>query len=342
MTLPAGTYTVHIKPYGDHLFLEKTMVLEVKSGAALDKSINLQSGHLEVDALADGKALKAPISILQDGAPLIRKPGAHIYTPFSADLAPGDYTLVVTNPKDRWKESVAIRIDAERATKKTVTFRQLHAGFIRIHLLMGAQELPSATFTSFVDVKVFDAASQNEIRPISGFYGRPALLPSGIYDIHVTQYVIGGSETVFKAVRIMDGQTVDKSVNIPSSGELKIAGRWTHQPINLADCVHYNNPFNAAHLGALMGGHSVSRGKCLDPVIQKMTVWISSQGRNDGNISKIEGYDYDIPRKLVSGMYDITVWPVMHRELAQAIKGVKIVSGGVMQKKLEFRWPDQK
>jgi len=216
--LPTGNYDIHIKPYGDSLFIEKTIALEVKSGATLNKSINLQAGHLEVDAQAGGGAVKAPISILQDGVPLIGTPRSFAYTPFIGDLAPGNYTLVVTNPKDRWKESIALRIDAERGVKKTVTFSKRHAGFIRIHLLMEGQELPSATFTSFVNVKVFDAASQNEIAPISGFYGEPALLPSGIYDIHVTQHVIGGSETVFKAIRIVDDQTVDKSVNIPDSG----------------------------------------------------------------------------------------------------------------------------
>ncbi|HKI61387.1 MAG TPA: hypothetical protein VKA31_03750, partial [Mariprofundaceae bacterium] len=340
LTLPAGTYDIHIKPDGPNLFIEKTMALEIKSGGTLDKSINLQAGHLEVDAQAGAQAVKAPISILQHGVPLIGAPGSFVYTPFNADLAPGHYTLVVTNPKDRWKESVEIRIDAEKTAKKTVIFSKQHAGFIKIRLLMDGQEIPSETFTSFADVKVLDAGNQKEVVPISGGYGAPALLPSGTYDIHVTQHVIGGSKTVFKAIRIVDGQTVDKSVTIPGSGELKLAGRWTHQPTNLADCAHYNNPFNAAHLGALMGGPSVSRGKCLDPVVQKMTMWVSTPGRNDGNVGKIEGYN--VPRKLIAGMYDITVWPVDHRELAQTLKGVEIPSGGVVQKELNFRWPDQK
>jgi hypothetical protein len=365
--LPTGIYDIHIKPYGDNLFIEKTITLEVKSGATINNSINLQTGHLEVHAQAGSETLNAPIGILQNGIPMRGDPRSIMYTPFNVDLAQGNYTLVVTNPKDRWKKSAEIRIKAESDTQKTFTFTRMHAGFIKLHLLMDGKPIPfefgwtSDTSGYFADANLLSSDTGESIAPIEAVQNdQPAKLGEGIYDLKVHERAVGGKDIVVNRIAVRAGETVEKTVEIRQPGALKIKARWTHQPLNLVACAEYHNPINLNRLGALMGGGSGaggrSRGDCFSPIVS-LAASVSSPGRSDGNIAK-ETYPKRAAAKsdhgqfsagdsieiieIEPGVYDVTVWPVGHRELEQTLKDVAITAGGDVQRKLEFRWPDQK
>jgi hypothetical protein len=339
-SLPAGGYDLHIRPYGKSLFIDKTVALQVKAGEQLDRAIDLSSGHLEINTESGGETLSGKVTILHDDVLLPGSSGVSLYTPCSIDLAPGDYTVLVTNPQDRSQQSVAVTVKAMGETKKTITFDTLHAGYIDIHMLVNGTELPANVETTYASIEVVDADTQQVVMPINGGYGAVGRYPSGVYDIHVRQHVIGVPDTLFRAVHLGDGETVSENVTLPTPGELKLVGMWTHQPLNLADCARYNNPLNPDRLGSLMGGHSVSRGECLDPVVNSMTVWISTAGRADGNIARLD--KYSLPQKLIPGSYDITVWPEGHQELLQTIGHVTIKAGEVAEKHLDFHWPEKK
>jgi len=339
-SLPTGSYDLHIRPYGKSLFIDRTVALQVKAGEQLDKVIDLSSGHLQLNTESGGETLSGRVSIRHDNISVTGSLAGSLYTPCSVDLAPGNYTVVVTNPQDRSQQSVAVTVQAMRETKKTITFDTLHAGYIDIHLLVNGTELPANVETTYASVEVVDADTQQVVTPITGGYGAAGRYPSGVYDIHVRQQVIGVPDTLFRAVRLGDGETVSENVTLPTPGELKLVGSWTHQPLNLADCARYHNPLNPDRLGSLMGGHSVSRGGCLDPVVNTMTVWISTVGRTDGNIARID--KYVLPQKVIPGSYDITVWPEGHQELSQTIGHVTIAAGVVAEKQLDFRWPEMK
>jgi len=113
-------------------------------------------------------------------------------------------------------------------------------------------------------------------------------------------------------------------------GTLVISAQWIHQPIHLAACAKYHNPFN--NLGALMGGHSKSRGKCYNPNVRQLMVEISNA---DGHIIAT-GHGTMF---LAPGTYNITVWPYDFRALARIMQQVEISANTTVKKELEFVWP---
>jgi len=148
-----------------------------------------------------------------------------------------------------------------------------------------------------------------------------------------------------------------RTIILPQAGTLNIDARWTHQPTDIGDCIRCYNPFNAAHLGALMGGHSVSRGKCYNGIVA-LAAQVSHAGQGADIIAQIkqmksgattntslDGKMQDSePVSTVSlapGSYDITVWPVGNKALQQTIKNIVIEPGSMEQKALEFRWPEK-
>jgi len=229
---------------------------------------------------------------------------------------------------------------------------QAPAGTLKINLLLDGRPVAPRDFNHHAAVTVFAAGTASRVRPLSGGYGYPSVLPSGTYDVVVRLRALGAGERKFSDIRIDGGNTIVRQVDIPRTGTLKITARWTDQPLNIVACARYYNPFNPARWGALMGGHSVSRGKCLSPAVY-LTAWISSPGRSDGNIARISAARSGSASNsdpivdfsnitLVAGIYDISLWPIGRRELAQTLAGVTIAPGELLHKELEFRWPEAK
>jgi len=95
----------------------------------------------------------------------------------------------------------------------------------------------------------------------------------------------------------------------------------------------------------------------LDFARKRISLSISSPGRSDGNVARMDGLISKVNKNpdgkiavgeniefidIEAGVYDIGLWPVGHRELEQTLKGVEITSGGMTERKLEFRWPGKK
>lgn len=101
---------------------------------------------------------------------------------------------------------------------------------------------------------------------------------------------------------------------------------------HFGDCMHYYNPLNKAHLGALMGGPSVSPGKCADSQIRELIIHVTdNQGRQ---LEQTTTRDL----RLLPGRYNIEVWPKGYRGLKQTLKDIKITAHAHLQKQLTFQW----
>jgi len=341
VSLPSGEYHLHVKPYGVKSPIFELMVpISIEAGKIEEQRVEFPVGLLKVltEEEGSGKSVAATARINQGWKNIFPDYATYQNTPFEVTLSPGKYTLKVSNTRDGSNKAVDVEIKAGQTVIKTLTFPAKQVGTMDVRLKMDGEIIPRVEFTQYAEVTIFDSATHNQVMSLnhSQFFGQPDTYPSGIYDIEIKSNVIGAKTVEIKGVHIENDQTTDNVVSIPSTGVLKLAGRWTDQPINLLDCIHYHTP----HLAGLMGGPPpVSRGKCLDPTVY-MIAWISTLGRNDGNVGKIN--NSGIPRKLIAGIYDITAWPKDHREFAQTIKGVEITSGSLVQKELSFRWPDLK
>ncbi len=356
--LPAGAYDVYVKPVFDRrtfsMLEEKVISLAIEAGQQRRETINFQVAHLTVSARQAGGAglSNAGIGIGKGWEP-IKPPSLHNrQMPAAFAIAPGKHTVVVESPETRTRKQVRIDVAAGQAFDQIVVLDKAEVGTLEVNIVKDGKPVAPRDFNQYATVTINSTTTQKQVRPLSGGYGKPSVLPSGMYDVIVHMSALGSGDRKFENVRIDSGKSVVRRVNIHQPGTLKITAKWTHQPLNIVACARYYNPLNPARLGALMGGHSVSRGKCLSPVVY-MAAWISSPGRNDGNIAKIisapSGNKYksylNIDPSLVhltAGLYDISVWPRDHRDLMQTLKGVKIAAGEVLQKNLEFRWPSEK
>ena len=356
--LPAGAYDIYVKPAFGRRTLsmpkEKTVSLTIEADKQQRETINFQSAHLTVSAReAGGRGLSnAAIGIINGWEPN-KLPSLHSrHLPAEFAIAPGKHTIVVEDSKTRARKQVRIDVVAGQTLDQNVAFDKADVGFLAVNLMKDGKPVAPRDFNRYAIVAIISATTQKPVHPLSGGYGNPSVLPSGLYDIVVHMSALGAGDQKFGNIQIDRGKRVVRRVTIHQPGTLKITAKWTHQPLNIVACARYYNPFNPARLGALMGGHSVSRGKCLSPVAH-MAAWISSPGRNDGNIAKIisapSGSKYrsylNIDPSLISlsaGTYDIAVWPRNHRELMQTLKGMKITAGEILKKNLEFRWPSKK
>ena len=356
--LPAGAYDVHVKPVFDRqtfsMLEAKSVSLTIEAGKQARETVNFQVAHLTVSARQAGGADlgNAGIGIGKGWEPK-KLPSLHNrQMPAAFAIAPGKHTIVVEDPKTRTRKQARIDAAAGQNLDQIVVLDKAEVGTLEVDIVKDGAPVAPRDFNRYATVTIVSATTQKEVRPLSGGYGNPAVLPSGMYNVIVHMSALGGSDQKFDNIRIDSGKTVVRRVAIRQPGTLKITAKWTHQPLNIVACARYYNPLNPARWGSLMGGHSASRGKCLSPVVS-MAAWISSPGRSDGNIAKImsapSGKEYKSYRnidpslvKLTAGLYDIAVWPRDHRELMQTLKGVKITAGGVLEKNLEFRWPSEK
>jgi len=236
-------------------------------------------------------------------------------------------------------------------------------GFLHLRVLINGRPIPfeigwTSPARGFLSEEyLFSSDTGKAVVPLTGTYVQPMKLRVGV---KVHERAVGGKDIVIKRIAIRKGEKVEKTVDIHQPGVLNIMARWTGQPLNILACAEYHNPVNLARLGALMRGGSGaggrSRGDCLDPKVS-LAATISSPGRSDGNVARMDGLISKVNKNpdgkiavgenieyidIEAGVYDIGLWPVGHRELEQTLKGVEITSGGITERKLEFRWPGKK
>jgi len=373
---PVGKYDLHIhsevsSPVNVYM-QSRAIPIEIKKGQRLEKSITIPSGHLQLDTTVEGKTttgIEVEISTLQGDFKYFYGRGL-LTTPLDISLPAGQYKIEAKSVKQKQLRLANVDIKAGSTIKKSLSFDKLRVGYLKLNVLMDGKVIPFK-YGGFnypgsnllVDVKLYSSETGEPFVPLEAVRNKPIKLREGVYDLKVHERTVGGKNIEVKRIAIREGETVDKTVEIRQPGTLKIKARWIGQPYNIAACAAYHNPFNLNRLGALMGGGSGSggrsRGDCLDPNAF-LRASISSPGRNDGDIAK-DVYLKSRTTKNSAGkvddnervqildiepdVYDLEVWPVIqgdHRELKQALKGVKITAGGIIQKKLEFRWPGKK
>ncbi len=364
VSLPAGKYDLYVHALVSPLLIymqTNAVPIEIKAGEQLQTSVTIPSGRLQASSTLDGKNI-AGMKVDISGNAFATDPSGFkqfstygsLQTPIDVSVPPGKYHIKVWYPEGRQSQSFDVEIEAGKTINSDVSFRQLRTGYLKLNVMMDGKAVPSQGDYLF-DVYLLDAKTGDQITPLEGAYTGPLQLPVGTYDVKIHERVIGGSDIVLKAIEIREGKTLEKRAEIHQPGSLEIVSHWTDQPTDIIACAKYYNPLNPDRLGALMGGHSVSRGNCLSSDAH-LAAWVSSPGHNDGNVAKIEAMtpgsllttdgtvtssEASENLQLIKGQYTIMVWPVGHRELAQTLNRVDILPGGVTQRKLEFRWPEE-
>jgi len=373
VSLPVGKYDLYVHAeLVSPLKIDmrtKPLPIVIKKDERLDKTLTIPTGRIQLSTTVVGKetkGIKIEMAGFNDGFQYFSSRG-YLETPLDVTVPAGTYKLNAWNTEEKQTRTESVEIKAGSVITKSIDFDKLHAGYLKLNLVMGGKPIPfefgwTSPATDFVSDEYLSSSETGEsVVPLAGGHnGQPMMLRVGGYDLKVHERAVGGKDIVLKGIAVREGETVEKTVEISQPGALNIMARWTHQPLNLAACAEYHNPINLNRLGALMGGGSGaggrSRGDCFSPIVS-LAASVSSPGRSDGNIDK-ETYPKRAAAKndhgqfsagdsieiieIEPGVYDVTVWPVGHPELDQTLKDVAITAGGDVQRELEFRWPDQK
>ena len=343
--LPAGSYDVLVtadpgKGIESHL-RQRTLPVRVVTGQQHRERVNFPVAHLRVGVDAGDSGDGSPLK----GAALAIAPGwldevtgsRYQKLPFEFALSPGKYTLLVIDTRSRVRKLTQITLKPGQQLDQTVRLDPAHVGTLDIQLVMDGQPVPARDAARYVEVDIISSQTRQPVRPLSGGYGYPAVLPSGRYDVSVHSHSIGATLQQLKDIPVGNGQNVVRRITIQRPGTLVIHGRWHGQATNLADCTQYYNIFNKAHLGALMGGPSPSRGGCANPVVGNVVVRLSSDAAGDGDVTETSAAG---PLQLPPGNYTLAAWPADHPELRQTLERVRVSAGTTVEKTLNFRWPD--
>lgn len=359
-SLPVGKYDLYVHaelttPLKVYLRTKPLPIVIVK-GERLKKAVVIPSGRLRLSTTVEGsnvEGLKVEMVGLSKSFKYFSGRG-DLKSPFDVTVPAGQYQLRARNYEEEQTRTVNVDIKSGSVIEESLNFDKLHVGYWKLNLTMDGKPISLTDNNHFIDEELFSASTGERVTPLG--YSAPMMLRVGTYDVKVHQRAVGGEDVVIKAISIREGETAESSVEIHQPGTLNIVSHWTHQPLNIAACVRYYNPLNPDRWGALMGGHSVSRGKCFSPDVY-LAASVSSPGRSDGDIATIERLEGVVVKdtdgritggqhieaiKFVAGVYDVALWPVNRPELEQRLEGVEITSGGVLNRDLEFRWPEQK
>ena len=339
--LPAGDYAISVSPHLDYnilsLLTEQTLKLHIGPRQTVSRSLDFPATWLSIRARrADGSPLHhAAVAVVEGWVSQVRG-SRYLALPARAVLPPGPFTLLVINPDNRQRQTLQLTATAGETLHPLVNFEPSRTGTFTLQLRLDGRAVPATDLARYTRVDIRSTTSHKTVTPLSGGHGYAAVLPADVYDISVHLNIIGAEPWQFRAVTLGDQQQVTRHIDIPRPGTLQLNGRWQGQPLAIADCARYHNIFDKAHLGALMGGPSPSRGKCLDPVVNTLRMRVSSPGRDDGDIGNAS---VGSPQWLLPGRYDITAWPDNHPDLAQTLTDVTIRAGQRVIKNLQFQWP---
>ena len=375
VALPVGKYDLYVhtelsSPLKIYMQMNAVPIV-IKKGERLEKSVTIPSGRIRLSTTVEGNnAAGMKVDIQGSGRfnnnfQYLSSHGV-LETPVDVSVPVGKYRLSAQSAKEKQTQTANVEIKSGSTIKKSLNFDKLHAGYLKLSVLMDGKPIPfefgwtSAARGFLSDEYLFSSETGEPVAPLGGSSAQPMKLRVGVYDIKIHEHAVGGKDIVIKGIVVREGETVEKIVEIHQPGSLNIMARWTHQPLNIVACAKYHNPINLNRLGALMGGGSGSgsraRGDCLSPEV-RLRASVSSPGRSDGDIARfnflkgstnkntdgqIAVGEYIETIEFNAGVYDVAVWPVDHRELEQILKGVEIAPGGVIQRKLEFRWPGKK
>ncbi len=373
VTLPAGKYDLYVRtemesPLKTYL-RTKALPIVIKNDERLESSIVIPTGHLQLSTSVEGKeksGIKLDMMGLNRNFNYFSSTG-YLETPIDIIVPAGTYKVNTRNTEEKQVQTINVDIKAGSSISKLINFDKLQAGYLILNLVMDGKPIPfkfgwaSAAEAYLTDVNLFSSETGKPAAPLeSGYNNQPVKLRVGNYDLKVHERAVGGKDYVIERIAIREGETIEKTVEIRQPGTLNIMGRWVDQPRNLLACAKYYNPLNINRLGSLMGGGSGaggrSRGDCFSPDVFSLAAAISGAGQTAEDMTEIERLqsiavakdngqfkagDRIGSIKMEAGVYDIVIWPVDHQELKQTLKAVEIFAGGVVQQKLEFRWPDK-
>jgi len=374
MALKAGKYALYVRatidvngkdsPFQVRM-QTKAIPIEIAAGGQLEKTVIIPAGELHISAdpgekestdrllnISGASTFEGEIPGFQN----ISTSQGRLHLPVNIRVPPGTYHYQIQGIGKYKDKKGDLKVKADKTLTKVIHFRDQPTGFLNIHIIRDGKPVSPADYQNLhVSVKSHNG---EEIIPFTGNDVDSMSLPVGVYDVVLPVQATGGKKQLLSDIQIEQGRTTARNITIPHPGTLNIKARWTHQPTNISDCIHYYNLLNADHLGALMGGHSVSRGKCFsDTVVLAAEIsWARQDGDGvtrieqlkSGSITstslggRIKNSEPVSTIQLVPGAYDITVWPVGNQALQQTLKNVVISPGGILQKQLEFRWPAEK
>ena len=373
VTVAAGKYSLYVRadvyagtkasPFQIHT-QTKALQIEIKAGKQLGKTINIPAGELRISADTDTKntaGMRLDISGASTfegempGFNNISTTQGHLHLPVDIYVPPGSYHYQLQGSNIHRNITGNLKVIANKTLKKTLYLQDPVTGLLSIQIIKNGKPF-SATDYRYTPISL-KSHNGDEIIPFNGNDAHPMKLPVGVYDVILPDQAIGAAKELLTGIQIEKNRTTARTIIIPQAGTLNIKARWTHQPTDIGDCVHYYNPFNSAHLGALMGGHSVSRGKCYNDAVA-LAAQVSRAGQGTDNITlikqmrsgsltstslggKIKNSEPVSSVSLAPGSYDITVWPVGNKALQKTLTNIVIKPGSVMQKELEFHWPQQ-
>jgi hypothetical protein len=372
VTIPAGKYAlyvhanIHVDETDDPFLVRmqsKAIPIEITSDQQLEKTVTIPAGILRISTDADNEATTdmqlelSGVSSFEGEIPgfqNISTSKGRMHLPVEIVVPPGTYHYQLSGADTHKDKQGDLKVIADKTLTKTIYIQDLPTGFLSLHIVKDNKTLSPAEY-QYLQILV-KSHNGDEIIPFTGNGIDPITLPVGVYDVILPIQAVGGKTDVIRNVQIEKARTTARDITIPQPGTLNLKARWTHQPVNISDCIHYYNPFNSAHLGALMGGHTVSRGECFNDTVV-LAAQISLTGHDGDSNIQIEQMNSDTitstsfggnvtnsepvsTMHLVPGSYDITVWPVGNRALQQTLNNVVISPGRILQKQLEFHWPE--
>ena len=343
--LPAGDYDLYVHANVSPLKIylrTRAIPIIIAAGKTLQKRITIPAGHLHIGAQIEGRDIAGmSVDIAASAAYKDRLPGfenythtARVKTPVDIAVPPGQYSFTVRNPQSRQSKKASVRVRPGESVKRLLSFKPLRAGYLKVNVLMDGKPLPQADRSRYVSLTITDDKSGKTVNPLPKMAAESGIkLPAGDYTVTLHERALNGHDRVFK-LHIDDKKTVSREISIQQPGQLSVSAMWTGQPVDIShfgDCLHYYNPFNSDHLGTLMGGHTVSRGKCTSSRIDELLLRLSDAG---GRVIDTTMTNFS----LLPGTYTLTVWPKARPELRKTLHDVKISSGASLEKQLEFRW----
>jgi len=343
MRLPAGNYQIHVRPRSrgesSTTLPERIIDLHLVPGQRRRLTVDFPAARLLVSARhADGSALSHAAVAVAPG--WVTQVNGSRYRPLPAEfiLPAGKYTVLAIDTRTRQRSTQQLTAKAGQLLRPTLVIKAAHTGTLTLQLRMDGQTVPRSEQARYIQSDITTTTDHLQVRPLSGGYGQPMVLPAGSYDISVHFNTLGVAAQQLHAIRIADGQQLLRRIDTRRPGTLILHGRWTGQPMAIAACARHANIFDSAHLGALMGGHSPSRGGCPDPVIGTLIATLSRHGSGG---PRLDGINAAGPLLLLPGTYTITTWPQGQPALKQTLTDVDIAAGQTSEKTIQFRWPPE-